>query len=174
LLGQAASTITGSPVFKKVLEVLLIFGNFLNQGSFRGNAQGVKINFLSELKSTKVSAMTTTSCAEGPDEGVRRRGGGVTAMPLRQLSTPLGAGGGRLPCAYILIRTEDKRNRNVGESQSLLRILSRWIFCGQAHHHASISSYNMLHYLNEYLGPKNPEAPRTKPDDGVRRISMKL
>jgi hypothetical protein len=41
-----------------------------------------------------------------------------------------------------------------------------WMFCGQAHHHASISSYNMLHYLNEYLGPKNPQAPRTKPDDG--------
>jgi hypothetical protein len=49
-----------------------------------------------------------------------------------------------------------------------------WMFCGQAHHHASISGFNMLHYLNEYLGPKNPEAPRTKPDDGVRRISMKL
>eukprot|EP01049_Picozoa_sp_SAG25_P002794 SAG25_NODE_152_length_13602_cov_15.382878_5_plen_147_part_00 len=73
-LGQAASTITGSPVFKKLLEVVLTIGNFLNQGSFRGNAQGVKINFLGELKSTKVSAMTTASCAEGPDEGVGRRG----------------------------------------------------------------------------------------------------
>jgi hypothetical protein len=57
LLGQAASTITGSPVFKKLLEVVLTFGNFLNQGSFRGNAQGVKINFLGELKSTKVRAV---------------------------------------------------------------------------------------------------------------------
>jgi hypothetical protein len=57
LLGQAASTITGSPVFKKLLEVVLTFGNFLNRGSGRGNAQGFKINFLGELKSTKVRAV---------------------------------------------------------------------------------------------------------------------
>jgi hypothetical protein len=42
-------SICESDVFKKLLEVVLTFGNFLNQGSFRGNAQGVKINFLGEL-----------------------------------------------------------------------------------------------------------------------------
>ena len=41
------------PVFKKLLEVVLHFGNFLNAGSFRGNAQGVKVSFLGEMKSTK-------------------------------------------------------------------------------------------------------------------------
>lgn len=46
--------ITESPMFKRLLEVVLTLGNFLNQGSFRGNAQGVKINFLGEMKSTKV------------------------------------------------------------------------------------------------------------------------
>ena len=40
-------------MFKKLLEVVLHFGNFLNAGSFRGNAQGVKVSFLGEMKSTK-------------------------------------------------------------------------------------------------------------------------
>jgi hypothetical protein len=53
---EASATITGSKIFKKVLEVLLTFGNFLNQGSFRGNAQGVKINYLNELRNTKASS----------------------------------------------------------------------------------------------------------------------
>jgi diaphanous 1 len=55
-LKLAASTITESLVFKKLLEVVLIFGNFLNQGSFRGNAQGVKITVLTELKDVKAHA----------------------------------------------------------------------------------------------------------------------
>ena len=46
---------TYNEVFKKLLEVVLTFGNFLNQGSFRGNAQAVKVNFLGELKSTKAN-----------------------------------------------------------------------------------------------------------------------
>ena len=52
-LNEAVSSICDSPVFKRLLEVVLTFGNFLNQGSFRGNAQGVKITFLNEMKSTK-------------------------------------------------------------------------------------------------------------------------
>ena len=53
-LDAAVACICESPVFKRLLEVVLTFGNFLNQGSFRGNAQGVKINFLGEMKGTKV------------------------------------------------------------------------------------------------------------------------
>ena len=36
-----------------MLQVVLTFGNYLNAGSFRGNAAGVKIQFLSELRNTK-------------------------------------------------------------------------------------------------------------------------
>ena len=54
-LDEAVQAITQSPTFKRLLEVVLTLGNFLNQGSFRGNASGVKINFLGEMKSTKVS-----------------------------------------------------------------------------------------------------------------------
>ena len=55
-LDAAVTAVCDSSVFKRLLEVVLTFGNFLNQGSFRGNAQGVKINFLVEMKATKVSA----------------------------------------------------------------------------------------------------------------------
>lgn len=60
-LNAAVQSICDSAVFKRLLEVVLTFGNFLNQGSFRGNAQGVKINFLNEMKGTKVSTSTSAT-----------------------------------------------------------------------------------------------------------------
>eukprot|EP01043_Picozoa_sp_COSAG02_P079074 COSAG02_NODE_18112_length_960_cov_1.457607_1_plen_149_part_00 len=60
-LNAAVESICDSDAFKRLLEVVLTFGNFLNQGSFRGNAQGVKINFLNEMKSTKVSNSTSAT-----------------------------------------------------------------------------------------------------------------
>ena len=38
-LDAAVKSICDSAVFKRLLEVVLTFSNFLNQGSFRGNAQ---------------------------------------------------------------------------------------------------------------------------------------
>lgn len=66
-LNAAVDSICDSAVFKRLLEVVLTFGNFLNQGSFRGNAQGVKINFLNEMKGTKVSTSTSASLALSQD-----------------------------------------------------------------------------------------------------------
>eukprot|EP01052_Picozoa_sp_SAG31_P045192 SAG31_NODE_8159_length_1507_cov_0.797585_3_plen_276_part_00 len=59
LLGAATQVMT-SALFKKLLDVVLMIGNFMNNGSFRGNAMGVKITFLTEIKSTKQSGSRNT------------------------------------------------------------------------------------------------------------------
>jgi hypothetical protein len=45
-----------SPKFKKVLEVVLALGNYLNGGSFRGAAYGFKLDALNKLRYARLAA----------------------------------------------------------------------------------------------------------------------
>eukprot|EP00727_Mastigamoeba_balamuthi_P014851 m51a1_g9992 hypothetical protein (677) ;mRNA; r:45773-48550 len=49
----ACCQLRGSTLFKKWLEVILAIGNFLNAGSFRGNARGFKLSSLTRLAETR-------------------------------------------------------------------------------------------------------------------------
>ena len=101
-----------SQVFKKLLEVVLTFGNFLNQGSFRGNAQAVKVRFHIIGNARIQHVGKSQSCMVSK-------------------------------CTYTI------KVNFLGELKSTKANAGK----------SSISNYNMLHYLNEYLGKEG--APKT-------------
>lgn len=56
---QAQFSIQNSKHFKDLLEIVLSLGNFLNQGTKKGNAHGFKLSDLNKLKDTKSHQRTT-------------------------------------------------------------------------------------------------------------------
>ncbi|ELR17045.1 formin domain containing protein [Acanthamoeba castellanii str. Neff] len=56
----ACNEVKQSAKFKKVLEVVLALGNYLNGGSFRGSAYGFKLDVLNKLRDTKSADGETT------------------------------------------------------------------------------------------------------------------
>ena len=56
----ACDEVKKSTKFKKVLEVVLALGNYLNGGSFRGAAYGFKLDALNKLRDTKSADGDTT------------------------------------------------------------------------------------------------------------------
>lgn len=60
LLEQACNELKGSHNFKKILEMVLAVGNYLNGDSFRGAAQGFKLGALLKLMDIKSHNNKTT------------------------------------------------------------------------------------------------------------------
>jgi hypothetical protein len=60
LLKQACSQLKGSQNFKKILEMVLAVGNYLNGDSFCGSARGFKLGALLKLMDVKSTNNKTT------------------------------------------------------------------------------------------------------------------
>eukprot|EP00727_Mastigamoeba_balamuthi_P008382 m51a1_g4166 putative actin binding protein (1117) ;mRNA; r:292692-297037 len=59
-LSQALSEVRSSASFKKILELVLVVGNFLNGGTFRGGANGVRLDALGKLADVKAKDNRST------------------------------------------------------------------------------------------------------------------
>lgn len=60
LLNKACDQLKSSQSLVKILEMVLVVGNHLNGGSFRGSASGFKLNALLKLMDVKGRQKNTT------------------------------------------------------------------------------------------------------------------